>query len=282
MAQLTEVEGPPPYLRYKRRIKPATALKELWRARELIRSVAERDLRVRYKQATLGIAWAVLAPLAMMMVLSIFVRRVIEVGTGGIPYPLFVYLGIVPWAFFSSSVSSGGQSLLSNKGLLNRIYCPREVFPIASVVVAAIDMTMAFLALSVLFPLTGFWPKATSFWVITLLPIQISFALGAAMLVSSIVIYFRDLTHAVPLLLQLGFFATPIFYGLDVVPESLHQIYATINPMVAVVDGYRRSVLGGMPPHWNLVLFAALGAATYLIVGYTAFKKLEVGVADVA
>jgi ABC-type polysaccharide/polyol phosphate export permease len=159
MAQsIDAAEGPPPELRFKRRINPATALKELWRARELIRSVAERDIRVRYKQASLGVAWAVLAPLAMMLVLTLFIRRLIEVPTGGIPYPLFVYLAIVPWAFFASSVSHGGGSLLANKGLLNRIYCPREVFPIASVVVAAIDMAMAFLALGILFPVTGFWP----------------------------------------------------------------------------------------------------------------------------
>jgi ABC-type polysaccharide/polyol phosphate export permease len=283
MADIVEpLVEPPPELRFRRRIHPIQSLTEIWRARELIRSVAERDLRARYKQAFLGVSWAILAPLATMLVLTLFVKRVLKVDTGGVPYPLFVYLGIVPWGFFSSSLSGGGTSLLSNKALLNRIHCPREVFPIASVGVSFIDMMMSLLALSLIFPITGFAPKATSFIALFLLPIQVAFALGAALLVSGIVIYLRDLTHAMSLIISLGFFATPIAYGIEAIPQRFHLIYAALNPMAAVIDGYRRTVLFGKAPQWDLVFVAAVSACVVLAVGYVAFKKLEAGVADVA
>ena len=283
MADIVEpLLEPPPELRFRRRIRPIQGLIEVWRARELIRSVAERDLRVRYKQAFLGFSWALLGPLAMMTVLTLFVKRVLNVDTQGTPYPIFAYLGLVPWGFFSSSVSSGGTSLLSNKGLLNRIHCPREVFPIASVTVSFVDMATSLLALAVLFPITGFAPKATSVFALFLLPIQVIFALGVALLTSGIVIYLRDLTHAMSLLISLGFFATPIAYGLEAIPQRFHVIYAALNPMAPLIDGYRRSVLFGKAPHWELVLVAAISACIVLTIGYTAFKKLEAGVADVA
>lgn len=258
------------------------SIRELWRARELVRTLAEREMRARYKQAALGLAWAVLTPLALMVVLTLFIQRVARFDTGGVPYPLFTYVALLPWTFFSTSVSQGGQSLVQNVALLNKVYCPREVFPIASVGVAAVDMALALPTFGLLLALNGFAPKAESYWVPVLLLVQVAFTLGIALLVSAIVVYLRDLRHALPIILQLGFLATPVAYPIEVVPASLRWLYVLLNPLAAVIDGYRRTILLGQPPNWGLVAIGAGSSFVVLFVGYLAFKRLETGMADVA
>jgi ABC-2 type transport system permease protein/lipopolysaccharide transport system permease protein len=247
-----------------------------------VATLAERELRVRYKQTVLGLAWAVLTPVTLMVVFTLFFQRVAQVDTGGAPYPLFAYLGLLPWTFFSTSVSQGGQSLVQNVQLLNKVYCPREVFPVASVAVAASDTAMALVALGALFLVNGFLPKATSAWVPLLLTIQVAFTLGIALVTSAVVVYLRDLRHALPIILQLGLFATPVAYGIEVVPEHLQSLYSAMNPLAPVIDGYRRTILLGQAPNWQLLLPGAVTAAVVLVTGYLAFKRLETGFADVA
>lgn len=273
---------PSPDLRFRQKIRLVGALRELWNSGELIRSLAERELRVRYKQAILGIAWAVVTPLALMVVFSLFFTRVARVDTGGAPYALFAYLGLIPWTFFSTSVSQGGQSLIQNMSLLNKVYCPREAFPLASVVVAGIDATLATLILAVLFPLTGYTPKSTSIFVPLLLLVQVMFTLGLALIVSAVVVYLRDLRHALPIILQLGLFVTPVAYGIEVIPESVRWVYALLNPLAPVIDGYRRTVLIGTPPVWTLLACGAVTSVVVLLAGYLIFKRLETNFADVA
>ena len=152
-------------LRFRRKLNPLESMRELWHARELLWTLAERDLRVRYKQAFLGAAWALITPVAMMLVFTFVLQRVAKIDTGGVPYPLFAYIGLLPWGFFSSSVSSGGTSILSNGSLMNKVYCPREVFPLYNIVVAGVDMAVSGIVLVLLFIIFGFAPKPTSFWV---------------------------------------------------------------------------------------------------------------------
>jgi ABC-type polysaccharide/polyol phosphate export permease len=273
---------PSPEMRFRRPVRFWRSLGDVWRARELIRTLAERELRARYKQAILGFAWAVVTPLALMLVFTLFFDPIADVNTADVPYPLFAYLGLLPWTFFSTSVSQGGQSLIQNIPLLNKVYCPREVFPIASVAVAGLDMTVALLPLGLLFALFGFVPKATTVWVPLLLLVQVAFTLGVTLLISSVVVYLRDLRHALPVMLQLGLFATPVAYGIQEVPASLRTLYAAINPLAPVIDGYRRTVLLGSPPDWGLFLPGAVTALLILVAGYLLFKHLETGFADVA
>jgi ABC-type polysaccharide/polyol phosphate export permease len=276
------VVTPDPKLRFRRRVRTLSAMRAVWQARELVRTLAERELRARYKQAVLGFAWAIVTPLALMMVFTLFVNRIADIDTGGAPYPLFVYMGLLPWTFFSTSVNQGGQSLVQNVPLLNKVYCPREVFPMASVMVAGIDMALAILPLGALFIIYAYAPRATSVWVPLLLLIQVAFTLGLTLVMSGIIVYLRDLRHALPVILQLGLFATPVAYGVDVVPSSIRWLYVTLNPLAAVIDGYRRTVLLGEHPAWNLVLPAAISSLVVLILGYVIFKRMETGFADVA
>ena len=278
----TSLAGPPSDLRFHRRLRPLVAIREVWHARELVRTLAERELRARYKQAFLGLAWALVTPLALMLVFTLFVSRLANIDTGGAPYPLFAYLGLLPWTFFSASVNQGGQSLVQNIPLLNKVYCPREVFPLASVTVAGLDSAVALVALGGLFLVAGYAPKATSYWVPLLLVVQVAFTLGVTLITSAVVVYLRDLRHALPILLQLGLFATPVAYGIDVVPSSLQPLYSALNPLAPVIDGYRRTMLLGLPPNWKLLLPGAVSALVVLVGGYLLFKRMETGFADVA
>ena len=274
--------GPSADLRFRRRVRLTSAVRELWRARELVRTLAERELRARYKQALLGFAWAVVTPIVMVVVFTLFFQRVANVDTGGAPYSLFAYLGLLPWTFFSSSVTMGGQSLLMNALLLNKVYCPREVFPLASVTVAGIDSITATSALLILFLVTGFAPKPTTIWIPLPILVQVAFTLGTTLVISALILYLRDVRHALPIILQLGLFVTPVAYGIEVVPAALRPLYVAVNPMAAVIDSYRRTVLWGEPPPWNLLAIAATTSFLLLIVGYMLFKRLETGFADVA
>ena len=255
---------------------------EIWRARELVRSLAERELRARYKQAILGAAWAIVTPVMFMVVFTLFIKRVAVVPTNGVPYPLFIYVGLLPWTFFASSLSAGGQSLLANKVLLNKVYCPREVFPLSSVVVAAVDALTAAVPLVFLFVFYGRAPEATVLWVPVIFLVHISFTVGLTLILSSTIVYLRDVRHALAIILQVGLFASPVAYGLDSVPKSFRPLYSALNPLAPVIDGYRRALLYGKPPRWELLGLAAATSAIFLVGGYVLFKHLETGIADVA
>lgn len=273
---------PPVHLRFKRRLRPGAVFRELWGSRELVRAVAERDIRARYKQSVLGAGWAVLTPFALMVVFSLVFDRIAKVDTGNVPYPLFSYLGLLPWTFFSKSLSTGGMSLIQNKALLNKVYCPREVFPLAGMATAAVDTVIATSMLGLLFVITGFTPRVEALWAPVLLLIQVMFTCGVTLLFSGVVVYFRDLSNAMSIILQLGLFATPVGYGMEQVPASLRGLYSVLNPLAPVIDGYRRTVLHGLAPNWELVGLGAASAAAVLVIGYVTFKRLETGFADVA
>jgi ABC-2 type transport system permease protein/lipopolysaccharide transport system permease protein len=273
---------PPREIRYRHHLRVAHALGEAWRSRELILTLAERDLRARYKQTVLGAAWAVLLPLALMVVFSVFLQRVAKFDTHGVPYPLFAYVALVPWGFFTSTVTNGGQSLVLNNSLLNKVACPREVFPVAAMLVAGFDMLVSIGVLGLLFVIEQFAPKSTAIWVPVLFLVQVAFTLAVTLIVSATLVYVRDLRQALPIVLQLGLFATPVAYGMNLIPVRFRTVYSFLNPLAPVIDGYRRTILFGSPPDWSLVAAGALGAFALLIGGYQLFKRLEVGFADVA
>jgi len=275
---------PRPEIWFHRKVNFISAVKELWRFRELTVTLAERDLRVRYKQAVLGVAWAVVAPVVMMIAFSVLINRVTKINTGGAPYPLFSYLGLLPWTFFSSSLSTGGLSLVSNNELLNKLYCPREVFPIAAIADAAVDAVIATCVLAVLFPIEGFAPRAEIFYVPLLLVVMLMFTLGVTLAVSAIVVYARDLRLVLPLAIQVGLFVTPVVYSTGSITSSkpLLLLFSAINPLVPVIDGMRATILTGNAPEWASLGVGAGSALIFLLGGFLLFKRLETGMADIA
>jgi ABC-type polysaccharide/polyol phosphate export permease len=276
--------SPPTDLWFKRRIKLRRALRDIWRFRELILSLAERDYRSRYKQAVLGIGWAMLTPLLLMVAFTLVFGRVQRIDTGGVPYVLFSYLGLLPWTFFSGSVSGGGQSIVSNMPIVNKVACPREVFPLATIATVALDTLIASAVLVVLFGITGFAPKPETLYAPIPLLVLLVYTLGMTFVVAATLVYLRDLRQILPLAIQFGLFLTPVAYGIEVIAHTrtAQMFYSLINPVAPVIDSLRRTVLYGLAPDWPLLGMGAVGAVIALVIGYAVFKRLEVGIADIA
>ncbi len=275
-------DSPPSELLFKRRLHPVTMVRELIGAKELIVALTERDFRARYKQTKVGVAWAVLTPLLLLGAFSILAGTAADFDTGGVPYPLFAAVALVPWTFFSNAVSSGALSITANLSLVNKVYCPREVFPLASIGTAAVDALISMLILFALFIGYGTAPKAQAAWVPVLLVVQVVFTVGVTLVLSPLVVYLRDVRQVLPMALQFALFATPVAYSFDQLDEKWQPVASAVNPLAPIIEGYRDTVLFGRPPDWPLVGIAAVASTAWLVLGYMLFKRLETGFADVA
>lgn len=273
--------APPAELRFQTRIGLPRFLGDLWRARELVHTLAERDIRARYKQAFLGFAWVFVQPLSLLLVFTFLARHVTNVNSHGVPYTIYAYVGLLPWQFFSSAVGVGGLSLLNNSALLNKVFCPRQAFPIAGLAVAAVDSLLATLILPIMFLINGFTPKSTSVYIPLILLVQVAFTTAVCLGISAIVVYVRDVKNVLPLVLQIGLFATPVAYEMTKYPVNWRVPYSIINPLGPVIDSYRRTVLLGKPPLWSQFGAAAASATVLLMLAAALFSKLERGMADV-
>ncbi len=262
-----------------------SAVREVWGFRELLFTLVERDLRVRYKQAALGLAWAVISPIVEMIAFTVLFTKVTHINIGiAVPYPLFAYLGLIPWTFFSSAVSGGAASLTGNVPLLNKLYCPREVFPLSALGDATFDALIASMILFILFPIYGFAPKIETLWLpVILLPLLMA-SLGVALVCSVVTVYVRDFQQIVPMAIQIGLFATPVAYPLT---HLIHTragiiIYSAVNPLAPVLDSLRLTVLQGLQPDWPAMAVGGISAFLMMTGGYVVFKRMETGIADVA
>jgi ABC-type polysaccharide/polyol phosphate export permease len=267
---------------FTRRLRPWTMLRELFRSGELVRALTERDFRARYKQTKVGFAWALLTPLLLMVAFSLFFKTAADIDTGDIPYPLFAFVALVPWTLFSNSVSTGAVSITQNLSLVNKVYCPREVFPLSSIGIAGVDAVISLSMLALLFVIYGEAPQPESVWVLVLLPIQLAFTIGVTLLLSALVVYLRDVRQILPMALQFALFATPVAYAFDVLDARWQPLASAVNPLAPIIDSYRQTVLYGNSPEWDLLGIAAGVSFLWLVVGYLLFKRLETGFADVA
>ena len=275
-------DAPSPDLLFTRRVRPGAMLRELLGSGELVRALTERDFRARYKQTKVGFAWALLTPLLLMVAFSLFFKTAADIDTGDIPYPLFSFVALVPWTLFSNSVSTGAVSITQNLSLVNKVYCPREVFPLSSIGIAAVDAAISLLMLGVLFVIYGEAPQPETAWVLVLLPIQLAFTIGVTLLLSALVVYLRDVRQILPMALQFALFATPVAYSFDVLDERWQPLASAVNPLAPVIDSYRQTVLYGQAPQGDLLAIAAGVSLVWLVGGYLLFKRLETGFADVA
>lgn len=267
---------------FRRPVRVGSALRGSWEARGLIRSLSERSLRVRYKRAYLGVTWAVLGPIGLLVALTFVFDRAAGVDSEGVPYALYAYIGLLPWTFTASAAANSASSILNDKPLLNKVYFPREVLPLSSVTVAAVDALIAGTVLLGLFAYEGFMPRATALLAPLLLIIALVFVIGIALLLSALTVYVRDIRLGLPLALQIGLFVTPVGYSFSLIPEGVQLPYAFFNPIAVVIDALRRTVLLGTLPDPATLAVATLSAVLTLALGYTLFKRLETGFADIA
>jgi ABC-type polysaccharide/polyol phosphate export permease len=273
---------PPSHLVYRHQARLGTSLRELWGSRDIIRTLAERDIRAQYKQATLGILWALIFPLAMLGIFTLIFSRVKSNGYPGVPYPIFAYIGILCWTFFSGSLGTGGNSMVTNHHIMSKTQFPREDFPLECVLVNAVNSVLAWIPLVLLFVLYRFVPYPTTIWTPVLILIETVFTVGLTVLVSALIIQMRDLAQVLPIVIMLGLFATPVIWSFSRIPRNWQVVYGLISPLGPVIDDLRRTMLLGLNPTLGPTLAAAAGAAIYLAVGYRVFKALEVNFADIA
>ena len=268
---------------YRHQTQLKSSLKGLWDSRDIIFTLAERDIRAQYKQATLGLLWALIAPLAMLAIFSIIFSREKALGIPGIPYEIFAYIGITCWTFFAQALGTGGTSLLTNHLLMNKTQFPRECFPLETLLVTAVNTVLAWIPLAVLFGVYGFTPRfPTSLWVLVLIVVELLFTLGVTLAMSALIIQMRDLAQVLPIVIQLGLFVTPVIWQFKSIPTAWRIPYGFFNPLGPVIDDARRAMLLGLNPDPRPLFAAMAGTACYLVLGYRIFKRLEVNFADIA
>ncbi len=255
-------------------------LAELWQRRELLFQLVRRDVSVRYKQTALGLAWAVLQPVAAMAAFSLVFGRLIGVPSDGVPYPLFALAGLLPWTYFATAVAHGSTSLVANTSLISKVYFPRLIIPLASALAPAVDLAVGLLALLVVLIVARLGPG----WQISLLPLFALMAIAAALAVTvwaaALDVQYRDVRYVVPFVVQVLMFVTPVVYPASLVDSSLHPLLG-LNPMAGVVEGWRWSLLGRPAMPWSIVVTSSATTTLLLVGGVFYFRRVERGFADV-
>lgn len=244
--------------------------KEIYRYRELLWTLAMRDIKARYKQTLLGIGWALFFPLITMLVFSLVFSKFIKVDTGGIPYPIFAYCGILPWTFFASGLNFSINSLITNAGLLSKIYFPREVLPLSAILANLVDFCIASVILFVMMLFYGFSLHLTILLVPLVLLIQIIFTAGVGFIFSMANLFFRDIKYVFQVIIPLWMFVTPVLYQ---IPEKFRWLYR-INPMAPIIPSYRLLILEGSLPSPSGLVSSALVSLGIFIIGILWFRKM--------
>ncbi|MDS4032059.1 MAG: ABC transporter permease [Candidatus Competibacter sp.] len=254
-------------------------LKELWAYRELLWVLTMRDIKVRYKQTVLGVAWAVIQPFMTMVVFSIFFGRLAQMPSDGFPYPVFVYAALLPWTFFANALGSSGNSLLSSANLVSKVYFPRLIIPLASVGAGLIDFAISTVILLLLMWYYDVGWSANLLLAPALVLAVIFTALGVGTLLSALNVAYRDFRYVIPFLIQLWMFVTPVVYPASLVPERWQWLFH-LNPMAGLIEGFRAAFLG-RPFDGPGLLLSFTVAAVFFLAGVLYFEKVERGFADI-
>lgn len=257
-----------------------SSLLELWQFRDVLSAFAVRHVKVKYKQAVVGIGWAVVQPVVAALLFALFLGRFAKIGSEGVPYIVFVLAGTACWTCFSTAAASAVESLVADQTLLRKVYFPREVLPTASVLAALVDFAPALATVVVAAAIYGIYPSIV--WLALPVPIvlltlsALAFGLG----LSGLNVYYRDIRYVLPFVLQLGLFVSPVVFSTQVVPPRWRLLYESLNPVAAAIEAMRRVVVHHLWPAWEPTLFAFLWLAVLLFAAYSLFKRLERGFAD--
>ena len=255
-------------------------LRGLWQYRDLFYTLTIHRIKVRYKQSVLGLAWAILQPLSLMLIYTVIFSVIAKVPSEGIPYAVFAYAALLPWTFFSSSLTNATQGLVSHSQLVTKVYFAREILPLTYVSAALFDFAVASSFLIALFVYYGLSLSIYALWAIPIVLLLATLATAFSLFFSALQVWFRDVGVAMPLLLQIWMFATPVVYPLSAVPERFRGVYM-LNPTVGVIENFRRVVLQGLAPDLYSLGISAIVAALLLPLAYLYFKRVEATMADV-
>ena len=255
--------------------------KDIWRYRELFYILSWRDIKVRYKQTVIGAAWSIIRPLLTMIVFTIIFSRVAKMPAGlDAPYAILVYAGMLPWTFFSASLSEASNSLIGNTNLISKVYFPRLIIPAATVITSLVDFAISFVLMLGLFV----WYQYTPGWQMLLLPLFLFLAfiasIGVGLYLTAMNVKFRDFRYIVPFIVQFGLYISPVGFNSNNIPEKWRLVYA-LNPMVGVIDGFRWCLLNGQQKlYWDTMLISLCVSLFFLWVGIRQFRKMEKSFAD--
>lgn len=254
--------------------------KDLWRYRELFYFLAWRDILVRYKQTTLGIAWALIRPFLTMIVFTIVFSKLAKLPSDNVPYPLLVLAAMLPWQFFASAVGESGNSLIGNANMISKIYFPRLVIPVSSVIVSFVDLLISGILLLAVMFWYGFTPDWRMLAVPLLLLLVFCVALGAGLWIAALTVKYRDFRYVTPFIVQLGLYVSPVGFSSTIIPEQWRLLY-NLNPMVGIIDGFRWALLSGPSPvYWPGLALSLSLTLLLLISGTIYFRKTERSFAD--
>jgi lipopolysaccharide transport system permease protein len=256
------------------------AIRNTWRHRDLIVSFTLRDIKARYKQTGLGVTWAIVQPLSMMVVFTLVFSVFAKVPSDGLPYPIFAYSGLIFWTFFANSLTGGTLAMVANSPLIRKIYFPRETLLVSVLLASTFDLGIALLLFAAMFLYYKVALTITVLWMFPLLALQMLLTLGVTGLSSAAHVNYRDIGHALPLLTQLWMFATPVAYPIQVIPEWLKPLYM-LNPMAPIIDGYRRAFLLGQAPDLPALAVSAAITVALSALALAVFKWAELTFADV-
>lgn len=255
-------------------------LRAVWQYRELLYFLIWRDVKVRYKQTALGVAWAILQPLMTMVIFTVIFGTFAKIPSDGLPYPIFAFTALLPWHFFSQAISNSGSSLVSSANLIKKVYFPRLIVPIAAALAPLVDFAIAFVMLLSMMVWFGIPPT----WGLLALPLFLLLALMTALAVSfflsALNVKYRDVRHTIPFLVQFWMYASPVAYPVSLVPEKWRLLYG-LNPMVGVIDGFRWALLGKVRPDFGLMAVSTAVVLALLLGGIVYFKRMERTFADV-
>ena len=266
-------------------VQPSTSMLDLdlaavWQYRELLYFLVWREVKVRYKQTMLGVAWAVLQPLMTMTILTIIFGLFVRVPSDGLPYPLFALVGLLPWTYFAEALGRSSVSLIGDTQLIRKVYFPRLIMPLAGVVSPAVDCLLAFILLLGMMACYGFRPT----WGLIMLPafllLGLVTALAVGLWLSALNVRYRDVRHTIPFLIQCWMYASPVAYPVSVVPNEWRALYG-LNPMAGVIEGFRWALLGQESPDVRVMAVSVIAVIGLLVGGLIFFQRLEQTFADV-
>jgi lipopolysaccharide transport system permease protein len=256
-------------------------LREIWNYRELLYFLVWRDIKVRYKQTALGAAWAVIQPVMTMIVFSVFFGRLAKVPSDGIPYPVFAYTALLPWQLFAFALTESSNSLVGSQNLITKVYFPRLVIPLASVLAGIVDFLIAFIVLLILMFYYGIRPGIAIVWLPLFVILALATALSVGLWFSALNVKYRDVRYTIPFLTQIWMFATPVAYPSSLIPRPW-RAWSGLNPMAGVVEGFRWALLG-KASNPGLMLWISIGAVLlFLTGGLFYFRRMESTFADIA
>lgn len=255
--------------------------RDLWKYRELFYFLAWRDLLVRYKQTVVGVAWSLIRPLLTMLILTLVFGKFGKMPSGGVPYALLVFCGTLPWQFFATALSESGNSLVSNSNLISKIYFPRLIVPAGSVITSLADFSISAIFLAVLMIWYRFAPPANIAFLPVFVLLAFAASLGIGLLVSALMVKYRDFRFIVPFVVQFGLYISPVGFLSSVVPDRFRLLYS-LNPMVGVIDGFRWCLLGGQATiYWPGLALSVVSVAVLATTGVWYFRRMERTFADV-